>query len=170
MRRSWVEWLCFPVAVVQRGPVPAAHLRIHKVSGQRCSTRADAANVPSPGGTCDNLSISAHSTPSHADRNMIERTNIQGGACSNNRSRFRQSRVPYTCDIGLSTLGRCGLWNSITFVRRSRRRTIPSSPPPSMPPTKDRLLRNDRLRCRKNGALIKSPVSATRNTFQNQQR
>ena len=50
------------------------------------------------GGTCDDLSASAHSAPSHADRNRIERTNLLGGTPSTARSRFRQSRLPHTCD------------------------------------------------------------------------
>jgi hypothetical protein len=61
-------------------------------------TPPHAADVPPLGGTCDDLSASAHSTPSHADRNTIERTNLQGGARPTDRSRFRQSRLPHTCD------------------------------------------------------------------------
>src|SRR6266850_7576444 len=50
----------------------------HSSCGRRCRTSLDAADVPPLGVTYDDLSASAHSTPSYAERSTIERTKADG--------------------------------------------------------------------------------------------
>jgi hypothetical protein len=84
MRRSSLEWLCFFIA----GPdAPVRCVRKQRIEGAADgSSAADAADVPPLGGTCDGLSSSAHSTPSRAGRNKIERANPRQ-TCDNRRRR-----------------------------------------------------------------------------------